>query len=244
MLRILSLLDFLDTSHMLAELKEVSEALEVPMGEPLVPKRIPPTAEKSSETDLLLYLVARFQVPEAERAGHEAALVAVVDPPTGWEAAPTPVLGNRIAAPAQDWFVLPEDHWKTLAGTASAVPGDSWSIPTDTAIQILVHFAPSGETYWFDSTRIRSQSMEAHLVSTKNGLRHIRIKSSLVMAQPWWDHQDDERGECDATGYLVYNEEAAKIESFHMASTEARYVGGSLRPSLSIPFAFGMKLLP
>jgi hypothetical protein len=152
------------------------------------------------------------------------------------------VLKNRLAAPAQDWFLLTAPQWKSLVGSAAARAGFTWSVPAETATAIGVHFGPPGETYGFDSRRIESQVLTARLLSEHQGLRTIQLDGSLVMAQPWWDHTDDERAQCRVVGLLIYNEGTDRIESFQLASTEAHYLGGQLRPALAIPYAIGMKM--
>ena len=69
-------------------------------------------------------------------------------------------------------------------------------------------------------------------------MQTIQLDGTLVMAQPWWDHTDDERAECRVVGLMATD----RIESFYLASTEARYLGGNLRPGLSIPYAIGLKM--
>jgi hypothetical protein len=240
--QLLRLEEFLDPVLLATRLTQFADEVGASTGQAVVPPRIPRTARKTQEDDLLLYLVSRFQVTKADQATHEAALAEVQRPPTGWEAAPANVLKNRLAAPAQDWFLLTAQQWRSLVGSATARAGSTWSVPTEAATAIGVHLGPPGETYGFEPRRVESQVLTARLLSAHQGLRTIELNGSLVMAQPWWDHTDDERAQCRVVGLLTYNEGTDRIESFQLASIEARYVGGELRPSLSIPYAIGMKM--
>ncbi len=240
--RLLPLDEFLDPAALKTRLKAFADAEGALAGPTVVPARLPPTARRASPTDLLLYLVTRFQIAEGQQPRHEGALSEVQHPPAGWEAAPGNVLTNRVAAPAQDWFLLAEPLWRSLVGTPTLAVGSTWEVSTEAQRSLGVHFGPPGETYAFAPRRIQRQALTARLVSRKGGVQTLELRGSLDLLHPWWDHQDDEHALCQVAGLLTYNEASEQIESFQLASTEARYVGGDLRPTLSIPYAIGMHM--
>jgi hypothetical protein len=210
-----------------AMLERAVQTLKVPEGKPVVaavPQSVAPKAEADS---LVLHLTARYLVPRSQpnaRKGLDDEYVPA-EPRLG-----TTGSGGWAALPSEDWIELKRPEWLKLLPTSRVQVGSSWDLDKEVAAQLLSRFYPTTENNDLATNRIDRQSLQATVLSIKDGVIRARLDGSLKMKHTFYPGRQDENF-VDATivGYFDFEPGKPRIHTLQLITDKASYGSASKR---------------
>ncbi len=197
--------------RLIAMLERTVGRLKTLPGKALVPVHNQGRQPIIAADDLLLHLVAR----NVQRRGNE-------DVPNRPNLGETRS-GNWGAYPAENWIVLKRPEWGKLLPTQPIAAGSTWELDQDTAAKFLGYFYPATENNDIRKNRIDKQSLQATVLSVKNGVVQVRLDGSLKMKHSFYHKDDGYYVEAILVGFLEFDQKEQRVRILNLVTDRARY---------------------
>jgi hypothetical protein len=192
-----------EKDNLLKMLRSTAEGQKVESGKAVVEPAAQAPAPKGGPTDLVLHLTAR------------------VDHKGSWG-----------EFPSENWIVLKEDEWKSWLPAAAEV-GATRDISEKEATRVLTYFFPQTEVCTFGKVtdpdgpyqhRIEQITLKARVLGVEGGLLRVRLDGGVRLKHKFYPgHDDENRAESTAIGYLEVDRKTNQIARLRLATTSGQY---------------------
>jgi hypothetical protein len=189
--------------NLLKLLETTAEKLKVEGGKPIVPPVRQNPAPRVTDSDLLLYLVARSD----QR-------------------------GSWGEFPSENWIVLKEKEWQAWLPD-SLKPGARHSVPGAEVAKLLTYFFPQTEICNFGKAfdpdgpykhHIDNIVLKSKVLSREADIVRIRLDGQLKLKHTFYPNRDDTNyAESTMLGYLELNARSNRVVRFGLATSSGRY---------------------
>jgi len=194
-----------------ALLERTIDKLKTPEGKPLVPPAAQSAPPKGESGALQLHLTARNLI--IQKNDYVIPQVTLGETRSG----------NWGAYPGENWIVLSREEVAKLLPPGEVKPGTTWNMDREATVRIVNYFYPSTENNDIRKNSIEEQSMQATVVSIKDGVARVRMDGHLKMKHPFYHKEDANVVDASILGYLDYEPETRKILSFRLVTEKATY---------------------
>jgi hypothetical protein len=126
--------------------------------------------------------------------------------------------------PAEDWIVLSQTEWTSLAPLPALRQGGSYDVAPEVAARLFTHCYPQTENNDVTTNRIDRQSLRGTVESAANGIARVRLDGQVRMKHRFYPNRaDDYFVDATLTGFLEADLARGTVRSLRLVTDKATY---------------------